>query len=533
MIDEEEFRRHYVSLWADASGIARKPSPLVDIILALCMQYGLAFLPRGVTAKSIVDTAGPFRDPQIAGKWYYRRCQSLLALEIESPSLTVVQCHVLSAVYLCCASFQNTAHSTLALAVRAAQILGLHIDPPADVSDSEKELRRRVWWCLYTIETKMSIKVGRPFVGLDWGASVAPPSDSPEAASLLGGNLGTYGSDVSWLTYSVQFQRLILASRDVYGALHSEISAVLWKKGAKTPYADPQAMEYCAEFLSSRKGPLLDWIAQVPKGLTIPRSNDSSAPFSTDRTAVRLNTDAPLWLQRQQISLELSYHIMCMNLYRLFIIFSSHTSNHGVTYSPIVEKHATTAVRHAMIHTQIMYQVLSETDILNGWLEGFQWQWNATVTILGFIIAYPVGPSTPPARKSIEKVTEIFEMFKENFAVATSAAMLTRNLVEKADILTDRFREGLMGSPSSMPVFSPTGNTTKSNSVSTVSDNIIGGGMEPSLTTAEDILGSGFYSDFIDSALSVDAFSSFEEFYGDGFNLSSSIDLTTLPNHYR
>jgi hypothetical protein len=154
------------------------------------------------------------------------------------------------------------------------------------------------------------------------------------------------------------------------------------------------------------------------------------------------------------------------------------------------------------------------------------------VTILGFIIAYPVGPSTPPARKSVEKVTEIFEMFKENFAVANSAAMLTRDLVEKADILTDRFREGLMGSPPPMPIFNPAGDTTKSNSVSAVS-NGVGGGMEPSPTTVEDILGSGFYSDFIDSALSVDAFSSFEEFYSDGFNLLSSIDPTTLPDHYR
>lgn len=109
------------------------------------MQYGTAIQPpqTGEMQKSSRNGVGN-NDATIAGRWYHRRCQTLLASELESPSIRTLQCQILTVIYLCCASFQNMADSTLALAARTATILGLHQEPSTDLPRAEREYRRRV-----------------------------------------------------------------------------------------------------------------------------------------------------------------------------------------------------------------------------------------------------------------------------------------------------------------------------------------------------------------------------------------------------
>ncbi|GAM39396.1 hypothetical protein TCE0_034f10911 [Talaromyces pinophilus] len=142
ILDEGEFREHYRSLWKTSSS-TRKPSPLVDIILAICMQYGLAFLPREVSSsepKTVVDG----NDATIAGRWYYHRSQMLLNSQLESPSMMTLQCQILAVKYLCNASYQNMAYSGLATAIRTAHLLGVHLEPPVDMLREQRELRKRI-----------------------------------------------------------------------------------------------------------------------------------------------------------------------------------------------------------------------------------------------------------------------------------------------------------------------------------------------------------------------------------------------------
>ena len=145
----------------------------MDIVLELRIQHGLGFLPRD---KSSSGQYGQFGDAQIAGRWYYRRCQSL-ALQMESPILTTVQCYLYTSVYLCLASFVNMAHATMSFAIRTAQILGLHRDPPEVLTLEERELQKRAWWALVTEEKKMSMKLGRRFSFLEHQRGLSHPSE--------------------------------------------------------------------------------------------------------------------------------------------------------------------------------------------------------------------------------------------------------------------------------------------------------------------------------------------------------------------
>ncbi|KAL9611867.1 MAG: hypothetical protein Q9167_003521 [Letrouitia subvulpina] len=438
IVDEAEFREYYKSLWT-TPGMPRKHSALVDIILALCMQYGVAFMPRSRASRlpnleqSRVDVDG--NDATIAGRWLYRRCQTLLSAELESPSTMTIQCHIFSVYYLCLASFQNMAYSTLSLAVRNAQILGLHLEPPEGLARKERELRKRLWWTLYTLECKTCMKLGRP-----WSVEISQvtcglPADDHELALLSGSNFASYGENITWLTYTLQITRLVLAARAVYVAFYDNCADLLHTgnpdaRKEKTLYGEPQAMESCAKSLLASMHCLQDWLRELPNGLKTQRKG-TGEPFSTDRSPLELELYAPTWLQRQRLILELFYHHLAVNLYRPFISFSINSGSS----TPVADGLAASCVNHAMAITYIIHQVLSETDFLSGWHEAFQWQWNATLTMVGFTLAYPLTPSSASARRAIDGAVNIFENFGNNFAAAASAANVTRNLATKADFL--------------------------------------------------------------------------------------------------
>ncbi|KAK7403167.1 hypothetical protein QQX98_011071 [Neonectria punicea] len=470
IIDEGEFRKHYNSLWQNSRQY-RKPSALVDIILAISMQYGWAFLLRDTP--STPTRGGQYDDASIAGRLYYRWSQNLIAAELESPSLATLQCHLFSVVYLCCASFQNMAHTTLAVTIRTAQMLGLHLEPPETMPRRERELRKRIWWVAYTIEAKTCMKLGRPFSVQKSQITVSMPSDDVEAASLCDSSFGSYDKEVTWLTYSCQTQKFIATTGSFY--------------------KDTLGLEACAQFLATQTPALEAWVQQVPEGSKLKRRG-SGSPFSVDRSAVVFEASAPLWLQRNRICLELIYHTMYTNLYRPFINFTPSSR----TYAPTAERHAAACANHAIAHTHIMHQVLKETDLMNGWQEFFLWQWNATVNLVGFVLAYPINPVTATARQAIEKAIEVFEVYGSNFAVAASATSVTRDLTEKADLLVSRLRSGITAGVCVGP-----GADAGLDGPETAGENAEG--IEP-------LEGDGL-TEFMDWALTVDSFNSFEDLF--------------------
>ncbi|KAH8811270.1 fungal-specific transcription factor domain-containing protein [Xylogone sp. PMI_703] len=518
IVDETAFREHYRSLWQTSSP-SRKPSALVDIILALCMQYGLAFATRtndGMEPILDVDNG----DASIAGRQYYLRSQMLLTSELESPSIMTLQCHIFSVVYLCNASFLNMAHSTLALAVRTGHILGLHLEPPDDMPRAERELRKRLWWTLFAIETKHCMKLGRPWCTPISKAICQLPADDRELSLLSGSNFASYGNNVTWLTYNLLNTKLLLAARDVYVAFFDKYADILAVNDGMIPYEDSRPLEDCAQYMISQMDALHLWRREVPHAMKTMRKN-SGEPLSVDRSDLDVELFAPLWLQRQRLLLELLYHNLCMNLYRPFICFPpmattntiapfstplSLPSSMSISRSesmPLTVGHALSCVNHAIAITHIMHQILTSTNILSSWLEAFQWQWNATLTIIGFILAYPVSPFTPLARNAIDYAIIVFENFGSTFAVAASAANVTRDLVATADFLIDRFRPRLTSStppPHSSPDYQEAVNLNTINQVILPSD-------DPPSTMLQAA------NDTIDLAFSIDSWNGFDQLY--------------------
>ncbi|KAL4746895.1 hypothetical protein BDW72DRAFT_206947 [Aspergillus terricola var. indicus] len=428
ILDEAEFREHYKSLWVD-SATTRAPSALVDIVLALCMQFGVA-----ITPDNRPDVDSSIKDASVAGRWYYRRSQTLLTLELETPSISTLQCHIFSAVYLCNASFQNMAHTTLALAVRTAQILGLHLDPPADLPRPQRELRRRIWWTLYTVETKTCMKLGRPPSVSEATGTCQLPADDHELARQSLSNITAHGDKVTWFTYCRLVTTLVLAAQIVHSRYWDKCVELLTANGARTLYTDAASLEQAAEFLTLQMSIITKWLETVPDAMKTKRRG-TGEPFSTDGSELNPERYAPSWLQRQRLLLELLYHNLIMNIYRSFISFPSpsYPAPNGVA-----QEHAVSCVKHATTITHVLSEMLATLDFLKGWYEAYQWQWNATLSLIGFILAYPTHVESAGARAALDTAIIAFEVFGDHFAVAKRAADVIQKLVAKADILSGR-----------------------------------------------------------------------------------------------
>lgn len=453
ILNEVEFRESYQSLWSSRSpphSLSREASPLVDIMLALCMQYGMALVPRNRNRQTSISDFDN-EDSTIAGRALYHRCQTLVSSTMETPSILTLQCQILSAIYLRNASFVNMSHNTLASAIRTAQVLGLHQDSRASSSRGQKELHRRLWWVLYDLESLACMDLGRPWLIQMSQVQCAPSSDDRQLATLSGPSFVSKAEGITWLSYHVQHVKLILAARAVYAAFESRVTQVLRASNEETFHGDAPSLEGLAEFLLSSLTCLRKWVQDVPDALKIERK-DGGKPFSTDRSIMQIDLEAPQWLQRQQLMLELTYHQRLMSLYRPFITFTQVQSSS----IPLSNSNSILSLNHAITITIIMSQILKSTDVLNGWYEAYQLQWNATLTIVGFIFANPVCPPTPTARRTLNSAIKVFESFCNSFAIAASATIIARDLAAKVDIYLDCFRTGSRSGNQTPP---PTPNT--------------------------------------------------------------------------
>ncbi|KFA65063.1 hypothetical protein S40285_03134 [Stachybotrys chlorohalonatus IBT 40285] len=494
IIDEGDFRRHYASLWEPARQ-ARKQSPLVDILLALCLQFGYAYIPREATHP--LDRDSVTGDASVAGRWYYRRAQLLLTVDLESPSLTTVQCYIFMIFYLCCASFQNMCHIVTAQAIRTAHVLGLHLEPPADMPRHEREHRKRIWWALWMLEIKISIKYGRPFM-ID-GATVTAslPSDDFELATGPGASLGAYTHDVNWLSYSVHQSKLWLATAGTYETFFEKSGELISQTSDSSLYTNPEVLEACAKFLATKFPAIRAWVDDVPDQLKLKRRGGGES-FSPYRSTIDMDLLAPTWLQRQRVCLELSYHSIITNLTRPFITFYSHPN----TYTPVAERFASICIDHAVAFIFITHQTAAELDIMNGWSEHFTLLWNTAITAMGFVLANPIHQSTPKAREALDKAVELFDKFGQHFVVSADAAKIMRNMMANVDRLASGqvASTGLVDGISTTTTGVPEGDSTAGlDELAWLDPNQQGG--------------DAYFTQFMDWAMSVDTYSSFDNFF--------------------
>lgn len=433
-----QFRQHYESLWESSS--FRRPCPLVDIVLALCIQSGSTYISHQQNS---------IKNSRLLGNEFFSRAQNYLHRRAGSPSLLSAQCYFFSALYLLAAGQIDSAYHMGGSAIRMSQSLGIYPTTMEHADTRSSWTERRLWNSIFALDVSLSLHLGRPL-----SLSELPESanfESNDAVILMG---PTFKLDpklnLNWLSFETERHKLFTLVREVHEELDSVCERILEEIEEAHFYDHPPSREKCASFLLQQLKRLKTWAEEVPEGLKTPRQH--GVPFSVDRSPLDLSGDAPLWLQRQRLILELEYHNYCILLCRKFITFSP-TPTLGTLSS---DNNCIMCVNHAIAATNIMHQVLS-TDILVGWFQVRDWQTNAMFALAGFASGYPVCPATPSSRKALAASAAVFETIG-----SLEMANLARRLDGKISDIIKSFtaRLGLSISTFTAPSPLPYGDTT-------------------------------------------------------------------------
>ncbi|KAF5252544.1 hypothetical protein FANTH_2438 [Fusarium anthophilum] len=370
LLDEAEFKEHYNSLWDDPAGDTRKESPLVDIVLALCMQFGVTSLPRESGYKVEINS----RDAAVAGRWLYQRCQRLISCHLERLTLETFLCQLWSAIYLANASYQNMAQNMLGAAAR------------------------RPW-----------VSQTQPI------SSLLPTSD-----------LGHVTAGLDQLGYTTERARLTEIARSAFDRPF-EFRSI---DEAKKTTSDSRSNAYASGMDRMRA-----WAQYLPDMLKTQRRS-GGMPLSTDLSEIEIEHFAPVSLQRQRLMLELFYHELMLTLGRHPI--SQSLTRAGIRQTSSSHEVADISVLHAAATTKLLHQVYQEYEILNGWYEPFNCQWNAAITLVGYLLACPQDSrSNTIARTALSQSITVLEKMGEFFGTASSAAGVIRTLHQRLNITAE------------------------------------------------------------------------------------------------
>ncbi|KAH0023085.1 hypothetical protein KCU78_g5532, partial [Aureobasidium melanogenum] len=444
----ETFTRDYNSLWTLDDSV-RGSSALVDVVLALCAQYGDCYM----------SSNGEFGGSQAqhsvrVSQCLFDRARQLMSTKTESLSIKTVQCHLLSAVYLANNSVTNAAHDSLAQAFRNALALGLHHETPPTMPEQEKVLRRNIWWSIYTMDVRISLDLGQPFLVNHSGATCPLPHTVEESGtSLSADNLSTTFRGPPSVAFFHKHLSLTIAIRKAHEAFVTHCAAALQAANTSDFYESADVIKNSAGYLLEWLKPVHDWTKQVPDLLKTPRRG-AGRPFSTVRSPLELEDSIPSWLQRQRVMLELSYHNLLMVLHRPFIRFPSSS----VGRIPISAEHSVWSLNHAIVITQIIRQVLTESDVLSFVHETTRILWDATVTLLAFAMAHPFCPHSPSAHAALQNALATFDVLAgRNSHAAYRAAETTRKVLAHMASIVSGFHTGSLSTPSNATLGSVNG----------------------------------------------------------------------------
>lgn len=169
MIDERSFRETY------CAGRRRDDHwlALLNIVLAL----------------GSIAATGP---DDVTHQTYFLRCKSHLTISsLGSSHIEIVQALGLMGGWYChYISQPNLAYSLMGAALRMAAALGLHKEfadtrqLPSPAKLASMDLKRRVWWSLFCMDTWAGMTLGRPSMGRIGSTITVKPPLCRDKASL-------------------------------------------------------------------------------------------------------------------------------------------------------------------------------------------------------------------------------------------------------------------------------------------------------------------------------------------------------------
>ncbi|KAJ5719103.1 hypothetical protein N7493_007558 [Penicillium malachiteum] len=414
----------------------RNQEPLRNALMAYCLQSiyhaGLHHRLLSVsTGLSEAQGSSSNRQQSPLVKIFASYFQKALVanshyLLYAEPALYDIQRHILMALFLLNSGEVLAAYNITGVAIRLAQSLDLHKPSAPQVTATEAKIRGRVWWTLVHLDFRCSRYLGKPMVVSLRDTAIDLPNDDPSTDPAFS-ELGFY---VATITLIVVGKKVAESLAYIHDTIHGN---------------DPTPqIELSAEHLTHEISRLFEWRDRIMK--VEPFKNlvlvGSPNPPQTHTAGEVLSHHDDTWMYNQspnrtlqQTLLELQFHDLVIWFHRPFIQFPSHDL--VPQRSPGADIHATTALQHALKVTEIIHRRMLNHDALYGCSDVYQYVWNAVLTLVGFLLAYPLCYWFPIARQHVELSFQIFDTAKTSNPIASRAAHLTRYLLGRVDALME------------------------------------------------------------------------------------------------
>lgn len=145
-------------------------------VAALTMDYSWNILSNVVIGLGAFCCGQPMH---VVDHFLELATSGISATQLESGSLALVQAFTLLSNLAQKRNKVNSGSVYLGIALRMAVGLGLHRELPLwSISPFEREVRRRVWWVIYTFDAGAAVTFGRPIVRLH------PESQKPRSPDI-------------------------------------------------------------------------------------------------------------------------------------------------------------------------------------------------------------------------------------------------------------------------------------------------------------------------------------------------------------
>ncbi|CRG85986.1 hypothetical protein PISL3812_02989 [Talaromyces islandicus] len=350
---------------------------------------------------------------RVVGMPYFQRCLASCTqyAMFSDPSVMTLKCYCIMTMYLLDTGQHHAAYNVIGLAVRLARSLDLDETalPGLDVKESEHST---IWWTLVHLDFRGTRYQGKPVT-----TQYAIPKE------LLQYSLSTASIDHTISPYYTYSLRLTCAALAVLDSVAHDMAR---EKDHDT--------EIRARVLSENMQLIHQWkeAAQKEKSFKRLHLDVPSPSLPGDITSPVVEEDdymthLPIDIQRNTL-LELQYHDTIISLHRTFIEFptaapSSQKNRH-------TKSHVATAAQHALTAIRIIHSRMSQHDVFYGSSELYQYQWNAVLTLLGFMLAYP-SCARQTTLRHVNLALEAFEFGGQQSDSAARAASHTRYLRDK------------------------------------------------------------------------------------------------------
>ncbi|PVH76619.1 hypothetical protein DL98DRAFT_387072, partial [Cadophora sp. DSE1049] len=187
----------------------------------------------------------------------------------DSRPLSSLHSLVLVVIYLLRIDATERAQKVLSLAVIHAQHLGIHLSKTHDdMSTFDSEMFKRTWWCMYVLDRRVSLVLGRPFMIQDNNITVALPREVDVATPRS--VLDFYHMEAESTNLSlIPYLNVMVGYSRVVGKVWETLFGA--ESGSKTS-------SYVHEYLDSL---VYGWMESVPKFLVCDQNNVHQPPITS------------------------------------------------------------------------------------------------------------------------------------------------------------------------------------------------------------------------------------------------------------